>query len=198
MRTRYVNLFVVVAVTMSACDSPTAAKRSSGSIEPSTVRIAVHIAGDPSIASGGGKAELPPGFSPLSFSFNAELVAGGVSGQFRQFYESDDGTVDFHGEVTCVSFDPVNNRAWIGGVVTQNESTDPAARTTRHEVGDDVWFRVVDNGEGNAPPDRTTVFGFEPGPGGIITSAEYCARQLWTAGDVNTWVVTSGNIQVNP
>jgi hypothetical protein len=134
----------------------------------------------------------------LSFSFNAKSVGGGVSGQFRQFYESDDGTVDFHGEVTCVSFDPVNNRAWIGGVVTQNKSTDPAALTTRHEVGDDVWFRVVDNGEGNAPPDRTTVLGFEPGPGGIITSAEYCARQLWTAGDVNTWVVTSGNIQVNP
>jgi hypothetical protein len=60
-----------------------------------------------------------------------------------------------------------------------------------------VWFRVVDNGEGQGAVDRTTVFGFEGG-GGIATSEDYCAMQLWTANDANTWAVVNGNIQVRP
>ena len=35
-------------------------------------------------------------------------------------------TIEFHGEATCLAVDPVNNRAWIGGVVTQNNSEHPA------------------------------------------------------------------------
>ena len=134
----------------------------------------------------------------LSFSFNAlQRADGGATGRFSQRYESSGVTVEFTGTVTCVSFDPVNNRAWIGGVVTSNTSTNPAVQTPIHEVGDDVWFRVVDNGEGSAPDDRTTVLGFE-GAAGVITSAEYCERQLWAAGDANTWAVVRGNIQVEP
>ncbi len=150
-------------------------------------------------ASGGGKAQLPPGFSAYDFAFTANGRADGSgTGQFRQHYESAGGIVDFHGSVTCVSFDPVNNRAWIGGVVTQNNSTHPAMQGEIHQPGRDVWFRVVDNGEGgDAAADRTTVYGFEGGAG-IITSAQYCAAQLWTAGDVNTWAVVKGNIQVRP
>jgi len=60
------------------------------------------------------------------------------------------------------------------------------------------WFRVVDNGEGGgAVDDRLTVLGFEGGAG-ILTSAQYCATKAWTPGDVNTWAVIDGNIQVNP
>lgn len=148
--------------------------------------------------SGGGKAQLPPGFSALDFAFSANLKADGSAlGQFRHHYVSGGGIVDFHGTVTCVSFDPVLNRAWIGGVITQNNSTNPGVLHPIHQVGREAWFRVVDNGEGQSVPDRTTVLGFEGG-GGIITSAEYCQRQLWTANDVNTWTVTDGNIQVRP
>lgn len=150
-------------------------------------------------ASGGGQAQLPAGFSRLDFAFAANARGdAGATGQFRQHYESGGGIVDFHGEVTCVSFDAENNRAWIGGVVTQNNSTHPAMMGAIHQPGRDVWFRVVDNGEAQgANPDRTTVLGFE-GAGGIITSAAYCAAQIWAANDANTWAVVAGNIQVRP
>jgi hypothetical protein len=151
-----------------------------------------------SSAEGGGQAQLPAGFSMLKFSFNAKVKEdGSASGEFRQRYESAGGVVDFTGRVTCVSFDAVNNRAWVGGIILSNRSTNPGAMTPIHEPGREVWFRVVDNGQGQAPDDRTTVFGFEGG-GGILTSAEYCAAQLWTAGDANTWAVVAGNIQVKP
>ena len=194
MRTRSISTLLVGLTILIGCESATDVGAPQRAM-PESART--QLGGVVISTSGGGKAQLPAGFSLLNFSFSANLTAdGSATGQFRQFYESADGTVDFHGEVTCVSVDAVNHRAWIGGVVTQNNSTDPAARTSRHEVGDEVWFRVVDNGEGQSPSDRTTVFGFEPGPGGIITSAEYCARQLWTAGDANTWAVVRGNIQV--
>ena len=150
-------------------------------------------------ASGGGQAQLPAGFSLLNFGFAAnDRGDGSAVGQFRQHYESAGGIVDFHGTVTCVSFDAANNRAWIGGVVTQNNSTHPAMMGAIHQPGRDVWFRVVDNGQGqDANPDRTTVLGFE-GAAGILTSAAYCATQPWAANDANTWAVVSGNIQVRP
>ena len=59
------------------------------------------------------------------------------------------GLVEFDGVVTCVTIDPnFPGRARIGGVVTVNNSTDPAFLTANHEVGDDVWFRVEDSGDG--------------------------------------------------
>jgi hypothetical protein len=105
-------------------------------------------------------------------------------------------TVDFSGEVTCMAVDPVNHRAWIGGVVTENRSDDPNHGLEIHQPGSDVWFRVVDYGEGAAAqPDRSSVYGFE-GAAGVTTSAEYCALQLWPAGDVNTFELLEGNLQV--
>lgn len=188
--------WVIALAVLVGCDSATATRDPLRATDQSGIAAMNGTVGS---TSGGGKAQLPPGFSALSFSFTAGLKSDGrATGQFRQFYESEGLTVDFAGEVTCVSFDPVTNRAWIGGVVTRNSSTEPAVRQPQHDVGRDVWFRVVDNGEAQSPDDRTTVFGFEPGPGGIITSAEYCERQLWTANDANTWAVTEGNIQVRP
>jgi hypothetical protein len=98
-----------------------------------------------------------------------------------------------------VTFDPVNRRAWIGGIIKENRSTHPAFQVdTLHSPGLDVWFRVVDNGEGtSAPPDRSTTYGFK-GSAGIKTSAEYCAVQPWPAGDARTFPVAQGNLQVRP
>jgi hypothetical protein len=182
-----------VASALFGCDASTPA----GPV-PDGSRATLSLGAVVASTEGGGKAQLPPGFSKLEFSFNAKAKSNGAAlGQFRQRYESAGGVVDFSGSVTCVTFDAANNRAWIGGVITANRSTNPAVLTPIHEPGRDVWFRVVDNGEGQAPDDRTTVFGFEGG-GGIITSADYCALQLWAAGDANTWAVVSGNIQVKP
>lgn len=190
MKLQYLAL--VTAAAVAACETPAPSELSPADWPASLSRSVV------ASTSGGGQAVLPPGFSQLRFSYNAKAHAdGSASGQFRQFYESADGTVDFHGEVTCVTFDPVNNRAWIGGVITQNKSTDPAAMTPIHRVGKDAWFRVVDNGEGQALEDRTTVLGFEGGAD-ILTSQQYCDVQLWRPNEANTWTVVAGNIQVRP
>jgi hypothetical protein len=105
--------------------------------------------------------------------------------------------VEFEGDVTCVTDDPANHRAWIGGVITANRSTHASFTTPRTQVGHDIWFRVVDYGEGgNAPADRASFVGFE-GDLEIPTSAAYCALQPWAADDARTWAVTEGNIQVH-
>jgi hypothetical protein len=151
-------------------------------------------------ANGGGKmfVNAPPiAAGEADFSFTAVQSGDGrAAGQFHMVRPRAGLMVEFEGTVTCLSVDPILGRAWIGGVVTKNRSTDPVFQTAIHEVGDDVWFRVADNGEGaGAAPDRSSVYGFE-GAGGVTTSAEYCALQLWAAGDVNTFPQTMGNIQV--
>lgn len=192
MNARYASVLVAGVAVLAACESPTSSQHALEAQFAAGGRVLAST-------SGGGKAQLPAGFSLLKFAFTANAhVNGSGSGQFRQFYENVSGTVDFHGEVTCVTFDVENRRAWVGGVITQNKSTHPGVQGEIHQPGRDVWFRVVDNGQGAAAAaDRTTVFGFEGG-GGIVTSEEYCALQLWTPDDANTWAAVSGNIQVRP
>lgn len=134
---------------------------------------------------------------PASFEFTAKQFADGrVQGNFSMIRQRAGFHVEFEGEVTCVSFDHANHRAWIGGRVTRNNSDDPNHSLDIHQPGQDVWFRVVDNGEGdNANPDRSSVYGFK-GAAGVETSPQYCALQLWTAGDVNAFEVVDGNVQV--
>ncbi len=136
---------------------------------------------------------------PGSFSAAALLSADGTAkGSFHFELILGGELVDFDGAVTCVSFDALNHRAWVGGVVTANRSVRAAYTTPRTQPGRDIWFRAVDYGEGAASPaDRTSFVGFE-GDAGVITSAEYCAAQLWpmTPPDDRTWPVVEGNIQV--
>ena len=147
------------------------------------------------IAAGGGHYLLS-GVLDIKFSMGANAKANGsANGQFRQFVDLGGTVVDFHGRVTCLAVDAVNGRAWIGGVVTANRSTDPAFLTPINEVGRDVWFRVLDGGEGAGTTDRSTFLGFE-GAADIITSEEYCAARIWPDNNDRTHPVTSGNIQV--
>lgn len=136
---------------------------------------------------------------PVSFAFGAVQTDadGSARGQLRFSAESQGLTVEFHGEVTCTTSDLEHGRAWIGGVITRNGSDHPAFTDEIHDVGKDIWFRVVDYGEGDgAPqPDRTTFVGFE-GDGEIITSPEYCETQPWPDDDARTGPVLDGNIQV--
>lgn len=181
---------LATAASLGCADAPTGLVQPPAESVFSRTAVAAH-------ATGQGQAQLPPGFTLLAFEFSAiQLTSGQANGTFSIFWASALGTNDYRGTVTCVSVDPVNHRAWIGGVITENNSTHPSGSEARKQVGRDVWFRVVDNGEAAAAPDRTTVAGFE-GDGGIITSAEYCARQPWAAGDANTWPRVTGNIQVH-
>lgn len=99
-------------------------------------------------------------------------------GHFRHTLVFQGLLIDFIGEVTCLAVDPANGRAWIGGVVTKNNSDHTAFTTEIHEPGKDVWFRVLDTGKDSEDADRTTFLGFE-GAAGIITSAEYCEKRIW-------------------
>lgn len=148
-------------------------------------------------ASGGGKffTTLATGATfEGKFAFTArQYPDGSAAGEFHQYRPDIDMLM--WGTVTCLAVDPLTRRAWVGGVITKVHSDNPAVLADPVlQPGRDVWFRVVDYGEGaDAPPDRTTVFGFE---GVILSSAEYCAMRMWPEGDARTWPVTSGNIQV--
>ncbi len=150
-------------------------------------------------SSTGGGHFLVAGFLDVVFSLNAKHKSDGTAnGQFRFSVELGGLPIDFHGEVICLTVDSVNGRAWIGGVVTQNNSEHSAFTDAIHEPGRDVWFRVLDSGEGNGSDvDRSTFLGFE-GSGDIITSEEYCAAAIWPDDNERTSPVIEGNIQVRP
>lgn len=134
--------------------------------------------------TGGGEFEHPV-FGTVTLSFIAIRHAdGSVSGRFQQHQPAFDFT--YKGDVTCFAIDPVNHRAWIGGVLTHSNDPDPIT-----EVGDDAWFRVLDLGDNATEPDRSTFLGFE---GAIVTSEEYCQLQIWPDNNERTWPVNKGNI----
>ena len=109
------------------------------------------------------------------------------------------GTIDFEGDVTCVTVDPnLPGRARIGGVVTANRSTHPSNLTENHQVGDDVWFRVTSGAAGADDGDKTTTYGFKPTL--VNTSAEYCALTFvdgpfWNPASI--FPLAEGNITIH-
>jgi hypothetical protein len=138
----------------------------------------------------GGGQFVHPDFGTVTLSFHALRHADGrVTGRLQQHQPAFGFT--YKGDVTCFAVDPVNHRAWIGGVLTQSNDPDPIT-----EVGDDVWFRVLDTGDNAAEPDRSTFLGFEGG-GGIITSEEYCQVKIWPDGNARAWPVEQGNIVIH-
>ncbi|MDX1381412.1 MAG: hypothetical protein R3233_09840 [Xanthomonadales bacterium] len=147
----------------------------------------------------GGGHYLIGGSIDVEFAFAAKQKNNGTAnGHFRQSLIFQGELVEFEGEVICVTVDSDNHRAWIGGVVTVNNSVHPSFTTAIHEPGKDVWFRVLDSGEGNnAEADRSTFLGFE-GAAGIITSEEYCEAMIWPDNNDRTSPVIEGNIQVRP
>jgi len=184
---------LVLALAATSCDE---APSPAASLQPGFSAV-----GHAPSVSGGGKYDLTPAGASLA-SFNYDVTQnddGTASGTFHLFFEADGAVVDFDGSATCVSVDAANRRGWVGGVITANRSTHPSFMNPLiHAVGADVWFRVVDYGEGNAAAsDRSTTFGFR-GSAGIITSEEYCRVMPWPALDARTWPVVAGNIQVRP
>jgi hypothetical protein len=183
-------------IGLVACvDPPTASLPDGGSVRdlaPSAVIVAR--------ASGGGCYDLSSaGLAPGCVELNAVRYSDNTSaGQFRMRRPGSGGVVGFAGKVTCFVVDAANSRAWIGAVVTENFSTDPAALTPINQVGKDVWFRIVDYaGAEPIAADRTTVLGFE-GAAGFITSLQYCDGRPWPAGDARTFPLLSGNFSVTP
>ena len=139
------------------------------------------------LVTGGGEF-VHPDFGSVKFAFVAVRHRDGrVSGNF--FQDQPFFGFTYAGAVTCFAVDEVNNRAWIAGVLTSSNDPDPVT-----EVGDDVWFRVLDAGTQGAEPDRSTFFGFEQPPPGIVTSEEYCELKIWPDDNARVWPVERGNI----
>jgi hypothetical protein len=150
-------------------------------------------------ANGDGTFNIGAPGADIAFQLNALSTAdGGASGSVYYVTDLTEfglGTIEMRFDVTCLSRDVAQGRAWIGGVVTLNNSTNATFATDPvRQVGRDVWFRVEDNGDGGSGTlDRSTQLGFE-GSAGIITSAEYCATSPWPASPPHP--VTSGNISL--
>lgn len=147
--------------------------------------------------SGGGHYLLS-GALPGTFAFTAIQVAddGTAKGHLRHTLDLAGELIEFHGVVTCLTVDPVNNRAWVGGVVTKNKSVaQPYASEARFQPGQDIWFRILDNGNAHADADRTTFTGFA-GDAGFATSLDYCAGMPWPADNARTHPVTAGDIHI--
>jgi hypothetical protein len=176
----------LVGVLALGCTGPTAPESSDG-MRQTSARL--ESQGVEEKVTGGGEF-VHPTFGTVMFAFTAVRHAdGSVSGTFQQHQPAFGFT--YKGEVTCFAVDEVNHRAWIGGVLTHSNDPDPVT-----EVGDDVWFRVLDT-EGSADPDRSTFFGFEQPPPGIVTSEEYCQLRIWPDDNARTWPVESGNIVIH-
>ena len=144
-------------------------------------------------ASGGGHY-LVAGSLDVQFAFSAVQHGDGqVSGSFHDSTNDGLGIVDFDADVTCLAVDRDLGRAWIGGVITANRSTSPDYTDELHQPGHDIWFRVLDSGQGG-DQDRRTFDGFEGGA--FPSSAAYCAARPWPADNARTWPVTQGNITV--
>jgi len=180
---------LALVFTITACDD---------AAEPLAPDYARAGAGVQASTTGGGVFSVGSALD-VQFSMSAvQLDAdGAATGGAHHSVDFQGELVEFHTEVTCATFDEDTGRAWIGGVITQNNSTHPFWTTDNNEVGDAIWWRVVDYGEGgNAlQADRSTFVGFA-GNAGLITSEEYCEAQIWPEGDARTSPLTSGNIQV--
>jgi hypothetical protein len=146
-------------------------------------------------ATGGGHYTIP-GDIELEFAFSALLLPNGrAEGNFHHRGQAEGALIDFTAEITCLSVDSANHRAWLGGVITKNSSTHPDFMTAVHQVGHDIWFRVQDNDavEPSTTPDVTTIVGFETEA--IPSSIFYCTTQPWRS--TNVWPV-QGNLTVFP
>jgi hypothetical protein len=174
----------LIALAVLACAEP--AEPPAGRNEtPSPSLLA---AGVEESVTGGGQF-FHPDFGRVTLAFTATRNANGqVTGRWQQ--NQFDLGVAYKGDVTCFAVDPVNHRAWIGGVITGSTDPDPLAA-----MGRDAWFRVLDLGEG-PDPDRSTFLGFE-GSAGIETSEEYCAVRLWAPDNARTWPLEHGNIVIH-
>jgi hypothetical protein len=104
-------------------------------------------------ASGGGQLDVSIFNIPNEqYGFTALLdAAGNAKGQVHANFSDPD--VTFHAEVDCLAVQ--GNAAWIGAVVTSENSEFP--------VGTHFAFKVIDNGEGaQDPPDEMSYWFFTP------------------------------------
>ena len=189
---------LVVILLLAACDE---APEVIGPA-PAPLALTAHASGATARASGGGHFFGQFFFGvPVQFAFTAiqrDPATGAADGRYHFSSTVDGLAIEIHGRITCMTVDPDNpGRAWMGGVITKNESAHPLYTGPTSQVGRDSWFRVVDYGEGvNASQaDRASLVFVEP-TGGFASARAFCDARLWFPEDRITNPLLSGNIQV--
>jgi hypothetical protein len=185
MTLRALGLMMTGVAVAAGCAVPVESMENGDVITDTAAASSAVVA---SVSGGGHVMRNLTGEDELTtFSYNATARADGTAhGQYQYNFRAADFRV--HGTVTCASV--AGNAGWVGGVIDGIFSADPADQSL---VGTEIWWRVVDNGEGaNAPPDTTTSLLFAI-PGLPITAASWCRNQ-----DVRGVLrdVLHGNIQV--
>lgn len=124
----------------------------------------------------------------VSFAHNAVKHADGtVTGNYVIHLRSLDTVI--RGPITCLAV--VGNHAWAGGIAETVRSDNPNIAALE---GQDMWFQVIDNGEGaNDPPDITTSTGIAPVGSAPGQAQAYCDAMPQPRFPL---VVEKGNIQV--
>ncbi len=137
----------------------------------------------PGPSANGQGALLNPWFNGQvqHFSFHANTNASGnVTGSFETKSPGQD--VRVHGTINCLTILADGKTAIVKGVVTQKVGEGfPGG----YEVGSQVWFKVVDNGEGaNSSGDQFTDY--------------YSSNAPCSNFNVAIYTILNGNIQVKP
>ena len=143
-------------------------------------------------ASGGAHVEVfpsppvPRGLALRNLTFTARAYADGrVDGEWQLVAG---GTI-LHGDVTCLHVD--GGRARIGGIVTD------AKFSLTFQVGDELGWEAVDDGEGADASDETSnLRAFAGAPAG--SAAAFC--EDGTVPDPGSFTITAielGNVQVS-
>ena len=105
------------------------------------------VADEGVVAQATGSGHYTSGGELRTFGFSAlRRSDGSASGQYQIISRAGNG-VGFHVDVTCMS--TAGNQAWVAGIITHSD--DPAVIE-----GTVSYFRAIDNGEGNGPPDQVS------------------------------------------
>ena len=110
------------------------------------------------VASANGAGQITSGGEWRTFSFTAQMDSShNSSGQAELFSRA--ANLRVHMDIDCLQV--VGNTATMSGAVTL-----VSPNVSGIDVGDPIWFRVVDNGSGaNSSPDLISRVGFFSGPG---------------------------------
>ena len=126
-------------------------------------------------ASGGGTVDWPNG--RVTYGFTAQQIDqnGDARGQ-AQFYHRDVFEFPDHAQVLYLVVDTNTGDAWIGAVITQSEDATL--------VGQEIYWRVQDNGQGSkaSGPDGVSSVAF--GPAVNALSMPMMSLMDWTNGNV--------------
>ncbi len=134
---------------------------------------------------------IAKGPADMTFKFNVTVYEdASVDGTFSYSANSAAGTLDIEADVVCATLDNDAGRAWVGGKVTRNGSTDPQFSG---QPGTEIWMRALDR---NAQQMQPLVSGPLMAAGTIKNASDYCSKKPWS--DEALYAVEPGALAIFP